>query len=378
MSEKVPVFDYTKNIVDRFNPFGNDTENHAYRTDYRKIDPQISSGGYEIPQKPTKLEKKNIRKAYNLTSLVVLIHFALSSILSAIVSRIVEGVAIKVVGVDGLSNFFDNSSLSLGVSAIVYMITNISTFLIGCKILNIDIKQVFNKPNVKTSQMLKHITTTWCLQASSIVVIMILALIFLLAFASDLMSSSVVPSSMQNLATNVSVTHYIVFLIYGCIVAPITEEMVFRGVFLKGFSVVSQRFGIFISALFFGLAHGNVLQGLNAFILGLYLAYVATKYNSILPNILMHICANSVPYLTILLSSKSLYLCGIIMCIFYSTAMILGIVFLCLGIHKKSNRLPVQTRSQRSRTLPILMTSIGFIVTFALYVFNMVYSIFAS
>lgn len=372
MSDKFLFVDYTQAIPDRFNPFNNDTENRNYNGDYRKIVPQISARGCKLPEKPSKSEKKSIRKVYNLTSLIVLTHFAMASVLRFILSKPVESLAIHTVGKENLDNFLGNSSISLAISAIVYMITNITIFLLGCKVLNIDIKRIFSKPNVKTSQMLKHITTTWCLQGSSIMIIMLIAMIVLLLFSTELMNSSIVPSSMTNLSTNTSMTHYIVFLIYGCIIAPITEEMVFRGVVLRGFSVVSQRFGIFISALFFGLVHGNLLQGMNAFILGLYLGFVATKYNSILPNILMHICANAIPYIVTLISGKDLFIGGLFVCGFYGTMVILGIVFLCLGIHQKSNRLPVQTLLQRRRTLPILMTSIAFIGTFFVYVIDMI------
>lgn len=372
MSSENLIFDYTQTIPDRFNPFENDTENRNYNSDYRKIVPQISAKGCELPEKPSKMEKRNIRRVYNLTSLIVLIHFGLMSILKLIFSTLFKSISINIVGLENLENFLNNSSINLGISAIVYTITNILTFLIGCKILGIDIRNVFNKPKVKTSQMLKHITTTWGLQGSSITIIMIVALIFFSIFSDDLMNSDIVPSSMTNLSTNHSLTNTIVFLVYGCIVAPITEEMVFRGVVLKGFSVVSQRFGIFISALFFALVHGNLLQGMNAFIIGLYFGFVAVKYNSILPNMLMHICANLIPFIITSLSSVNMFVCAIFVYMFYGTMLILTIVFLCLGIHQKRNRLPVQTNSQRTRTLPVLMSSICFMVTVLIYVVDMI------
>ncbi|MGN1411974.1 MAG: lysostaphin resistance A-like protein [Oscillospiraceae bacterium] len=372
MNDENPIFDYTQTIPDRFNPFNNDTENHTYSNDYRKIVPQISTKGCVLPEKPSKAEKKNIRRVYNLTSLVVLIYFGLTSIFNLIFSTLLNGISINVVGSENLKDFLNNSSISLGTSAIVYTITNILSFLIGCKILGIDIKNVFNKPQVKTPQMLKHITTTWGLQGSSITIIMIVALIFFTIFSDDLMNSNIVPSSMTNLSTNHSLTNTIVFLVYGCIVAPITEEMFFRGVVLRGFSVVSQRFGIFVSALFFALVHGNILQGMNAFVIGLYFGFVAVKYNSILPNMLMHVCANLIPFIITSLSSVNMFACAIVIYMFYGTMLILTIVFLCLGIHQKSNRLPIQTYSQRTRTLPILMSSICFIATVIIYLVSMI------
>lgn len=62
-------------LLDRFNVFGNQTENRNYNSDYRKIVPQISCPGCEIPEKPANHEKKAIRKYYNSAGLGMFLHF---------------------------------------------------------------------------------------------------------------------------------------------------------------------------------------------------------------------------------------------------------------------------------------------------------------
>lgn len=52
---------------------------------------------------------------------------------------------------------------------------------------------------------------------------------------------------------------------YTCIIAPITEELVFRGFCLKNLSRFNQRFGILASAFLFGLVHQNIIQFILAF-----------------------------------------------------------------------------------------------------------------
>ena len=49
---------------------------------------------------------------------------------------------------------------------------------------------------------------------------------------------------------------------------------------------------VILSALFFGTVHGNLLQGLYAFIIGLLLAYVYERFHSILAPIAVHAGAN--------------------------------------------------------------------------------------
>ncbi len=74
-----------------------------------------------------------------------------------------------------------------------------------------------------------------------------------------------------------------------CIVSPVLEEMLFRGIFLRSFlrQYAPQR-AIVMSALLFALAHLNVYQALTAFVIGLLLAWLYVKTQSLLPSILAH------------------------------------------------------------------------------------------
>ncbi len=77
------------------------------------------------------------------------------------------------------------------------------------------------------------------------------------------------------------------------ILAPIVEELLFRGVIytrLKMFTV--QINAALLSALLFGIFHGNLVQTIYGFVCGLFLAWVYDKYNSIAAPIFAHICLN--------------------------------------------------------------------------------------
>jgi len=77
------------------------------------------------------------------------------------------------------------------------------------------------------------------------------------------------------------------------IIAPIAEELVFRGlVFIRLKSFVRNSSAIFISALIFGIYHGNLSQGIYAFVLGLMLAFLYERHDAILMPVLFHIAAN--------------------------------------------------------------------------------------
>ncbi len=67
--------------------------------------------------------------------------------------------------------------------------------------------------------------------------------------------------------------------LYACIGAPIWEELLFRGVILRTLEPHGKRLAIWLSALMFGLFHGNLVQIPYAFGVGLVLGYVAVEYN---------------------------------------------------------------------------------------------------
>ena len=76
-------------------------------------------------------------------------------------------------------------------------------------------------------------------------------------------------------------------------VCPICEELVMRGlVYMRMRQFVHVNYAILFSALLFALIHGNMVQGVYAFILGVVFAWFYEKYGSILAPVLMHVTAN--------------------------------------------------------------------------------------
>lgn len=78
------------------------------------------------------------------------------------------------------------------------------------------------------------------------------------------------------------------------IVAPIAEEVFFRGMTLKICGKFTKKFWIanIIQALFFGIVHGNFVQGSYAFAMGLVLGYIYKRFNSLYASILAHLVFN--------------------------------------------------------------------------------------
>ncbi|MFR3811268.1 MAG: lysostaphin resistance A-like protein [Ruminococcus callidus] len=77
--------------------------------------------------------------------------------------------------------------------------------------------------------------------------------------------------------------------------APIGEELVFRGLTMK---YAEKAFGRFwaanlLQAFLFGVIHMNWVQGVYAFFGGLVLGWVAHRYRSVVFSMLMHFAVNS-------------------------------------------------------------------------------------
>lgn len=84
-----------------------------------------------------------------------------------------------------------------------------------------------------------------------------------------------------------------------CIIAPIVEEFLYRGVLLEH---MRKRYNpltaVIVSSLFFGIAHLNLHQGVNAFFIGLCLGVVYIKTNSLLASIFFHLANNTLVMMT--------------------------------------------------------------------------------
>ena len=83
--------------------------------------------------------------------------------------------------------------------------------------------------------------------------------------------------------------------------APLAEEIVFRGAILRRLlSVLGDKkhwVAILISALLFGAVHANSAQFVHAALLGLLLGWMYYRTDSIVPGVVLHWVNNTVAYL---------------------------------------------------------------------------------
>lgn len=95
--------------------------------------------------------------------------------------------------------------------------------------------------------------------------------------------------------SNISEEPFLMFLLVSFF-APITEEILFRGIIQKGMinNGVKPKTAILISAFVFGFIHFNPWQFVGAFLLGIVLGVVYFKTKSLLMSILLHSFNNTI------------------------------------------------------------------------------------
>lgn len=101
-----------------------------------------------------------------------------------------------------------------------------------------------------------------------------------------------VEATMPEMETPNNITGYLLYFISVSILPAIFEELLFRGAVLQSLRQFGDKFAIISSALIFALAHGNLIQGINTFMMGLLIASVVVYTGSLKVGILMHFCNN--------------------------------------------------------------------------------------
>lgn len=85
----------------------------------------------------------------------------------------------------------------------------------------------------------------------------------------------------------------IILILTVVVVAPIYEEIIFRGILLKGMAnKINPNIALVISAIFFAIVHLNIPQGINAFFLGLIIGFIYLSTGSIYLSIFAHFVNN--------------------------------------------------------------------------------------
>ena len=107
--------------------------------------------------------------------------------------------------------------------------------------------------------------------------------------------------------------------------APLVEEIIFRGLVLSRLSrVLPGWLAVLLSALLFGVCHGQIIWMAYAFVLGVIFGFFALRSKSIWPSLCAHILFNGIGQIAVYVPATDtainlFYLgllgCGVVLCI---------------------------------------------------------------
>lgn len=112
-------------------------------------------------------------------------------------------------------------------------------------------------------------------------------------------------SEYSRLLEQLTNANFAVVLLFMIIIAPVSEEMIFRGVILsRAERLYSFKYANILQAILFGVFHGNVVQGIYAALIGLILGAVANRFQTVYASIALHMIINASSLLMALIPDK--------------------------------------------------------------------------
>lgn len=181
---------------------------------------------------------------------------------------------------------------------------------------------------VKTYKKYKYFKTNEKLNAKDFSVYFALAFwignffSFLIVLMSSHKGRTPVVAIYESLYTDIIMTVF---------VAPVLEEIVFRGVIMNNLKKYGIKTAIIINSIFFALSHYNTDMIIPAFFTGIIFSYVAYKY-SIEYSILIHFFINAITKTSQVLAILRIDILLILIGLFSAFLIIFLLVFFIIGL----------------------------------------------
>lgn len=309
-------------------------------------------------------EKKKIRHGYNVIGIVLLLLLVLMNVICYGAFMILNVMGYEIVYNENGAAVYDLWYIIIGscFPALIAMIV----FAGYCFFAKYDPREIFSVKNVRAGETVRYALIVLFFQQVS--------LICTIFISSGLDSIGLYVPSVDYVLEHKPMA-YIAELLGAVILAPIGEELIYRGVVLRCSAKISQKFAIFFSAFIFGIMHGNPYQFVLGFLLGIPLAMVTLKTGSIVPAIICHMTNNLMASVSEVVGYFNEEMSYVIPYIMLPIFFITGLIVLILAVSGGKFEFPAYTSYHKSRTMPILITSWSVIVVTVLYVIELITSI---
>ncbi len=322
---------------------------------------------------PDAKEKRAIRLRYNKVGLVLIVNTLLFNGLAWAVRVVLEAAF-----GDGIWNDFTRTIYSCGMP----IIAEVTSIILGIYLMKLDFRSMFTREGYTGSTVAKLITLSIGLQTAAA---------YIAAAIGALLGFFGLEGETADLSATTSLPANLIMYFYACLLGPVLEELLYRGVILQSMRKYNERFAIFLSAAVFGLMHQNYQQAILGFLIGIPLAVVTIKSGSIVPAIFTHIFVNTLGTIFncwIQYSAPELFnsiaggdvmnavdmltpeaMLPIIATFVFRMGFMLAALIVGIFVLVKGRNMRRPTPAGKARTLPIFITSISWWIVFLSYAY---------
>lgn len=237
-------------------------------------------------EKPRELTKKDLKKEFKHIGGALLFNLVLQLVVASILSAVFVSV------ISSHYNYYlvDFNLMMMTTLVITLLCADTIPFYWCAHRLKIKIRTYYKKPELSSSELVQ-----WFFVIMGIVAVYNLLTTGLINLFPNINFEQ---SGLEAFSGTDWISLLMSFLALACI-APIFEEIAFRGICLHVFAKYGTRFAIIASSMLFSLLHGNVIQSLFAFGLGVLLSLLTLKAKSIIPATIIHFANNSIAIIPI-------------------------------------------------------------------------------
>lgn len=210
------------------------------------------------------------------------------------------------------------------------LLADVIAIVLGTLLLSVPFYKIWKTRSQETSQF-SLFGTMACIGAGNIGAFFFFILLFCL-FAVGY--SFQVP---ELTIPNNGLLDQILCLSYICVLGPVCEEILFRGIILKSLKRFGKMTAIIASSVLFAMFHMNPVQFFVPILVGLVLGFMTVQSKSIFPAIVAHIANNTLRTLPTMVGGNYLLLQGILnmIAVACTLASMIGLLFFILRYGRK-------------------------------------------
>lgn len=227
-------------------------------------------------KQPVVKQRKSLRKTSNRVGGGMLLFIVFTTVISMIL----------------MAMTVTSGSSSLNLSTVMLYVINAIASLVG-EFIAAAIIMAMCKTNINKAVKIKSVSIGDAVKYTLAAMGFAYVFNLLLSFMNINLSMFGFENKASDYGSTSGTAENIIYFIAIAVVPPIIEEFLFRGAILGSLRKHGDALAIVVSAVMFGFAHSNFIQTPVTFLVGLVLAYLTVKTNSLIPAIIVHFVNNS-------------------------------------------------------------------------------------